>query len=479
LYSKEYFDKFHPVNKKFNLTGVFRMKKSLITLAALASMAAAHADGSSVQVYGILDEGVAHVQHSLAFTDTFVFSANPYNVTTSASPGVTGMVSGGASMSRWGIKGNEDLGGGVSAFFTLESAFNVGNGSLSNNGQTGFNQISTTNASTSVPSAISGSSSIDGQLFSRAAFVGIGDKTYGSIQLGRTTNLNLEQTAAYDPLSASGLYSPLGFAGAIGGGMGVTENARLDDSIKYQNTMGPIMVGLQYKFGNKSASEVTAIGSATVATIGYAQGPLAVQLTGSQTQNSAVASFNDFNNAANKFAVRIANSQGFMLTGKYDISAESVIKAGFEQTELKAASNSIVPTSSSTYFGMVIPAGTTLANWGTVGYGPAKVTTAWVGGTYKFSPAFDLSAAYYNINNAAILGKKDGQYTISAFSLLADYHFSKMADVYGGLMVENYAGTYITGGTLSDGSTAAARNTGPQAVATNNAIYGAGLRVKF
>lgn len=103
-------------------------------------------------------------------------------------------------------------------------------------------------------------------------------------------------------------------------------------------------------------------------------------------------------------------------------------------------------------------------NWGSLGYGAAKVTTTWFGGTYALSPSFDVSTAYYNINNAAIAVKGDGQYTIAAYSVLADYHFSKMSDAYAGLMSLNYSGDYMT-----------AHST----LATSNAIYGAGLRVRF
>ena len=46
----------------------------------------------------------------------------------------TGLVSGGISGSRWGLRGSESLGGGLNAFFNLENGFNVDNGSLGQGG---------------------------------------------------------------------------------------------------------------------------------------------------------------------------------------------------------------------------------------------------------------------------------------------------------------------------------------------------------
>jgi len=87
------------------------MKKSLIALAVLAASGAAMAQ-SSVTLYGIADVWVGSVK-----TD---------NGTTSTS--TTSMISGGVSTSRWGMKGSEDLGGGLKANFQLESAVSMDTG---------------------------------------------------------------------------------------------------------------------------------------------------------------------------------------------------------------------------------------------------------------------------------------------------------------------------------------------------------------
>jgi predicted porin len=90
------------------------MKKSLFALAAVGALAGvAHAQ-SSVTVYGIIDEGITG-------GNTYSANGGPVNSATGVikSTGM-GFTSGNQSTSRLGFKGSEDLGGGLSAFFTYE-----------------------------------------------------------------------------------------------------------------------------------------------------------------------------------------------------------------------------------------------------------------------------------------------------------------------------------------------------------------------
>src|ERR1700761_1615160 len=122
------------------------MKKSLLALAAMGAFAGgvAHAQ-SSVTLYGIIDEGINYTS----------------NVQTAGTPRRSGnhlynLSSGVLQGSRWGLRGTEDLGGGLKAIFVLENGFDTNTGKL---GQGGL-------------------------LFGRQAFVGL-SSNYGSITLGR------------------------------------------------------------------------------------------------------------------------------------------------------------------------------------------------------------------------------------------------------------------------------------------------------
>jgi len=92
------------------------MKKSLLAVAAIGAFASAAQAQSSVTVYGILDAG---------FLGANVRSANNAAGTGTAVNTVTNTQSAGIgqsaeSTSRLGFRGTEDLGGGLSAFFTVE-----------------------------------------------------------------------------------------------------------------------------------------------------------------------------------------------------------------------------------------------------------------------------------------------------------------------------------------------------------------------
>ena len=84
------------------------MKKSLFAIAAVTAFAGAAQAQSSVTVYGVMDIGVGG-------QNTRVANGTSVNKTTS-----TAAYDNGESTSRIGFKGTEDLGGGASAFFTVE-----------------------------------------------------------------------------------------------------------------------------------------------------------------------------------------------------------------------------------------------------------------------------------------------------------------------------------------------------------------------
>jgi predicted porin len=87
------------------------MKKSLFAIAAVTAFAGAAQAQSSVTVYGILDMG---------FTSTSARLGN----TKGTNAGFIAGGNGGLASSRLGFRGTEDLGGGTSAFFTIETEVN-------------------------------------------------------------------------------------------------------------------------------------------------------------------------------------------------------------------------------------------------------------------------------------------------------------------------------------------------------------------
>ncbi|MDR3580100.1 MAG: porin [Oryzomonas sp.] len=418
--------------------------------------------GVNLGVYAVLDAGYGYLEHSYGGSSVFASTVNPYNLN-SSSGSFNGIYTGGVSMSRWGVRGDVDLGNDRKGFFKLESAIDVNSGQLSNNGQSIFNAI---NHGGSRPQSANGASAINGQLFSRAAYIGISDPLFGSLEIGRTTNFSLDQVGEYDPVQAALLFSPLGFSGGIGGGLGATENTRLDDSIKYENKLsglkyggvelGGITFGLQYKFASGSTDQ--SAGSAYVAMLGYDYGPFSLKGTYSQTFNT-VAWATQYSNVVSPDAnLQIENTQGYMLTGMYKINPDATVKAGYEYSKISAPSNTNL-TNIVSYYGITLP--DTAVNASPDQY----FETFWIGGDYKFTKNFDLGAGYYHINtyNEPDKGK---DYIANAYSVLADYTFNKYFDTYAAIIIMKYNGEGLDKHT-------------PINAYSSNAMCGTGIRFKF
>ncbi|PLZ02859.1 porin [Burkholderia sp. WAC0059] len=124
--------------------------KKWIGMAALGCAASAAHAQSSVTLYGIIDSGITYVNHAAT-------AGGGHGSLVEYGDGV-------AQGSRWGIRGAEDLGGGLKTVFALESGFSSGNGTL---GQ-------------------------GGALFGREAFVGLSKRGIGMLSFGRQYALSTE-----------------------------------------------------------------------------------------------------------------------------------------------------------------------------------------------------------------------------------------------------------------------------------------------
>lgn len=92
------------------------MKKSLFAIAAVTAFAGAAQAQSSVTVYGILDTGFASssTRGPVVSTNGYVTGSTQQKVTSAS------FTQSAQTSSRIGFRGTEDLGGGTSAYFTLE-----------------------------------------------------------------------------------------------------------------------------------------------------------------------------------------------------------------------------------------------------------------------------------------------------------------------------------------------------------------------
>ena len=99
------------------------LSAAAVSAALLGATAASAAD---VTLYGIVDEGLlySHVRENGSSTNSLSESSGLF------------------APSRWGMKGNEELGNGLKVGFKVESGFNADTGALANEGKRLFHRES-------------------------------------------------------------------------------------------------------------------------------------------------------------------------------------------------------------------------------------------------------------------------------------------------------------------------------------------------
>lgn len=328
------------------------MKKSLIALAVLAASGAAMAQ-SSVTLYGRLDASVGQTtteSTGTAEVKQTVLDQSQLNTT------------------FWGLKGTEDLGGGLTANFKLESGFALDTGV----GNTG--------------------------LFERTATVGLAGG-FGAVNLGR-------QYTAYDALrgATNNVWdSNMATTGAVWKATGMTDYTnRISNSVRYDS---PVFSGISgsvaYGFGENEGT-ATNVGDATDNVsmhIKYAAGPLLVgyahqeeklaqaALTAAQVTNKydllgasydfgvakLTGSYNQAKDSTTKdkeyqvgvsapfgaFTVAAGYSkatseragradldgEGYTLVGTYDLSKRTTMYVGYKATDVETSATATTETS--------------------------------------------------------------------------------------------------------------------------------------
>lgn len=189
------------------------MKKTLAAVAVLGAFAGS-ALAADVQLYGVVDEGLAysHVDLDGAADATDSFSMN------------SGMQSG----SRFGFKGTEDLGNGLTVGFVLENGFSADTGA---DNDTFFDR--------------------EASLFLEGGFGKLAFGKIGSINCGTSSWAQIGVLSAFGSSNWGGYSNQIGSTASTGGVM--------DNTIAYQTpTFAGFTVYAQYSMGDDgSKNEIT------------------------------------------------------------------------------------------------------------------------------------------------------------------------------------------------------------------------------
>lgn len=220
------------------------MKKSLIALAVLAASGVASAQ-STVTLYGLVDAYVGSTKMTLSdseFSESLRQSA------------ING---GGFNTSRFGLKGSEDLGGGLKANFVLESGFD-----------------SSTGVGGTYVSPFTGDEF--NSVFSRQSWVGLSGG-FGEVRIGK-------MFTPYDEVKGlgAGAFNADIFAPATNVWVSNTYWDRPGNSVYYSTpSISGFSAAAMYAFGENAAPGVDA-GKIVSFNVQYAGGPVAVAFSHQQ-----------------------------------------------------------------------------------------------------------------------------------------------------------------------------------------------------
>ncbi|WP_206952420.1 porin [Trinickia acidisoli] len=354
------------------------MKKKLVFLATVASIPAlAHAQ-NSVTLYGLIDVGMVYANNAGGHSQVQMSSGN-----------ING--------SRWGLKGTEDLGGGLQSLFVLESGYSLNNGKL---GQ-------------------------GGDLLGRQAYVGLASSSLGTILLGRQYDSITDYPG---PFEAANQWSP--YFGAHPGDLdNVNGTNRINNTIKYKSlSYGGFTFGGMYSLGGISGqytrNQIYAMGAA------YQQGPLALGLA---YENIRDPNYSLYGNNASSSTTGL-NVTNRIFSGYASAHVQQIIAAGGAYTIGRAT---IGGTYSYTQFGNLgSEPGLAATNVGR----SAMFDNAELNFKYQLTPALLLGTAYDYTKGFGI-----NRVTYQQGVAGAVYLLSKRTDLYADVMYQHASGTDSTG----------------------------------
>jgi predicted porin len=325
-----------------------------IAAATLAMTSIAQAQ-SSVTLYGIVDDGPSY---------------------TSNAGGHAGwqMVSGSAQGSRWGLKGIEDLGGGLATIFRLENGFNVNNGTLSQGGRE----------------------------FGRQAYFGVTSSTLGTLTLGRQLDMINDFVA---PMTANSSWGGYAFSHPFDND-NTDGSFRINNAIKYTSAnYGGLNFGATYAFSNATGFAQDREYSAGVQ---YTNGPLVI-----------AGAYSNVNGLGTSTTGAVTAD-----TAPFVADSERIAGAGIKYAFGPAAVAFVY-----TYTDIGQPVKNNLVH-ATLSGSSLRFSNYEINGSYQFTPQFAVMAMYDFTHGDYAASNGTVRPNWNQVGLMGDYLLSKRTDVY-------------------------------------------------
>jgi predicted porin len=298
-------------------------------------------------------------------------------------------------------------------------------------------------------------SSRTGQPDNSQAFLGISNKTYGTLTAGRVNTLSLDAINTYDPMGGSYAFSPLGFSGSFAG-FGDTEAARANTAVKYRlDVPYPSFYGANFRVGGliqwggydqgngtqglyqgqvggdfhlfggapyAGTLSLDAIGSWAKDAVNLSTftGSCATLTTGAFAGQTGCTSGLPRFYADTDLRATLSNNTGFLISAKYKVQALTVY-GGYSWLKQEDPSAGSFPNGFRTIGGWNVPATIPAISPAVAKLFPTQWISStnfaipriapywWIGAKYAVTPQLDVTGAFYyldqtNFNTTACAG---------------------------------------------------------------------------
>jgi predicted porin len=300
---------------------------------------------------------------------------------------------------RLGFKGVEDLGGGMNAHFLLESGFNSGTAALADSSR----------------------------FFNRSALVGISG-TWGTVDLGRQYSVAFKAVGLYDPFNYKfPTIIPTSQAN-------VSAGTRFDNDLQYTGILGPVTFRVEHALGEVAGSQ--SAGSANAVGFSYESGPLALA-TAFTWRKMGPTSVGVAGGSLGVPSTNVVVSS--IASGTFEDNKHWTVGGAYKFGAFRVAAG-YADEKQNNSFGAV----------------DTRIKNAWFGGSYDFTSAMGVTAAWYQtkttgprtaVSPSGFDGKKD------IFIVGLTYALSKRTNFYADVDTAKFGGSAVGSATLGGTAT--------------------------
>ncbi len=393
-------------------------------------------------LYGTVDIGVANQNHGAPLNRDF-YTGLAYIISKNSNRAITSIAPNGLSQSKIGLKGAEEIAGGVGTVFTLETGFNPESARLSdalaslvhNNGRALQDQQTGADGSRA------------GQAFNGPAFAGLSSPRWGTLTFGRHNTLLTDAVVRYDPVATSYAFSVLGASGATAGG-GDTQDVRLDGSLKYTVTYGRFHGGALYQPGYTGGSP----GRGLQFDVGAELGRVSIDLLYAAKKDAinaaslSAAQLTMPGIPQNSLAATISDNEAASVLVAYRVSKALKLSGGYVHIRYADPSHPLAP-------GFDGLGGYRVSFVNNTAFPHHRILqVSWLGANYDVNRRLSLIGAWYHYNQnsygiAACSGRSAATCSgpLNAYSAVVDEKIVERFDVYAGIMYSKVAGGLSSG----------------------------------